>query len=153
MKRLPVVQDWEILPGLPRGGRGECKQGVRPCPYVQCSENTWMQTASSMPGRRHNGKMPPSSLRIKPGNNCGLDWSTKEHSAREVAQAMHCDKRRIEQELAAIYRKLRANGGDHAVVRNALELLGLDSRRATEAAGELKRVDHALALARLGEEE
>ncbi len=149
MKRLPVLRDWEILPGLPPGGRSECKGGVRPCPYVQCVENTWMQTGESMPGRRHNGKRPPSSLRIKRGNNCALDWSAKENTARVVGSAMQASTRRIEQELAAIYKKLRANGGDFEVVRSALELLGLDSRKANEAAQELK----AVALARLGEEE
>lgn len=148
-KLLPVLHDWQFLPGLPRGGRDECRGGTRPCPYVNCSENTWTQTSSSMPGRRHNGRLPPTTLRIKPGNNCALDWSAKENSAKVVGVAMHASKRRIEQELAAIYKKLRANGGDHAVVRNALELLGLDSRKANAAALELKGV----ALARLGEEE
>ncbi len=149
VKKLPVLRDWEILPGLPPGGRAECKGGARPCPYVNCSENTWTQTSSSMPGRRHNGRMPPTTLRIKRGNNCALDWSAKENSAKVVGSAMQASTRRIEQELAAIYKKLRANGGDFEVVRGALELLGLDSRKASSAASELERV----ALARLGEEE
>lgn len=137
---LPVLSDVEILPGLPPGGtRGACPT-ERPCPYVRCSSNVWMLTSIDMPGRRHNGKNPPSTLRITRGNNCALDWSVKENSAKTIGMAFAMSKRRIEQELAGINKKLRSTGGGIDVVRCALELLGLDASRAKAAALELERI-------------
>jgi len=130
-----------MLPGLPRGGRDECRGAQRPCPYVRCSQNIWMQTSVSMPGRRHNGRTPPSTLRITRGNNCTLDHSTKEHSAAYVGKQLGMSTRRVEQELAAIAKKMRANGGDLAVVRSALECLGLEPAKAARSALELASME------------
>jgi len=138
---LPVLKDWEILPGLPPGGRDECRRGVRPCPYVQCSQNVWMLTSVDMPGRRHNGKSPPSTLRVTGGNNCTLDHSTKEHSAAYVGRQLGMSTRRVEQELAAIAKKMKDSGGDLEVVRSALECLGLDPFQAAKSARALAAME------------
>lgn len=61
---LPLFEPRE---GLPEGGREECRNGERPCPYVRCEHHLWMRRADDT----HNGASgndPRDALgRLMPG--------------------------------------------------------------------------------------
>lgn len=51
--------------------RGECEDGVRPCPYVACRHHLWAE--DERPGRPWDGKRPPPVVRAHSEHTCALD--------------------------------------------------------------------------------
>lgn len=104
--------DWLPRPGLPPGGRAECRGAPRPCPYVRCKWHLWFVAAVDRHGgqpRRSTviaawvndeGIVPPSCAldiaeSLKPGQTMpfrrlsellglGLNYETVERIARNA---------------------------------------------------------------------
>ena len=57
------ISTFEPRPGLPPGGRDECRHGERPCPYVRCRMHLWFTTADDRGGMLPNGRPKPSVLK------------------------------------------------------------------------------------------
>lgn len=118
--------DWEPRPGVPKGGRAECRNGVeRPCPYVRCAWHLWRTDANDRAGRRARigeqrrapeATLLPAWLEYPTPACCGLDLLEglasglipgDQHAA--IADAVHLSDRRLFQVFARIRDKLRAN--------------------------------------------
>lgn len=61
-RRSPALRVFEPLPGTPET-RGDCRGGERPCRYVHCAWHLWLVEGRDRPGRRFDGKSPPTTLR------------------------------------------------------------------------------------------
>lgn len=88
-KRLPmlpaVVNDpsFELKAGTPKT-RADCPT-TRPCPYVRCSWNLWMQAGQDRPGRRHvGGNLPASTIQFTTPHNCGADIADAVEAGAEI---------------------------------------------------------------------
>jgi hypothetical protein len=120
---LPVVREsrsFTPLPGVP-ASRAECRDGERPCPYVRCKWHLWLVLGSDRPGRRYDGRTPPTALRpawledpMPPC--CTLDIAERAESLddpgsiRELAAAIGLKPSRIHDIIATALAKLRASG-------------------------------------------
>jgi hypothetical protein len=96
---------FEPKPGLPPGGRDECKSGERPCPYVRCKYHLWLVEGRDRPGRRYAegvGQRPQTTLEPR-----WLEWPTPPCCALDVGDAV---------------RRFDANN-DSRGLRNALRLI------------------------------
>ncbi len=63
--RLIIDHDrpvFDAKPGLPPGGRAECRNGPRPCVYVRCGWHMWRQDPEHKQGRPW-WKSPPDNAR------------------------------------------------------------------------------------------
>jgi hypothetical protein len=118
--KLPVVQPFTPRPGVPTS-RAECRNGERPCPYVRCKWHLWLVLGSDRPGRRYDGRTPPTALRpawledpMPPC--CTLDIAERAESLddpgsiRELAAAIGLKPSRIHDIIATALEKLRATG-------------------------------------------
>lgn len=107
-------------PGVP-ASRSECRNGERPCPYVRCKWHLWLVLGSDRPGRRYEGRTPPTALRpawledpMPPC--CTLDIAERAESLddpgsiRELAAAIGLKPSRIHDIIATALEKLRAQG-------------------------------------------
>jgi hypothetical protein len=128
--KLPVVDSpaafLRAAPSFtPRSGvpasRSECRNGERPCPYVRCKWHLWLVLGSDRPGRRYDGRTPPTALRpawlespMPPC--CTLDIAERAESLddpgsiRELAAAIGLKPSRIHDIIATALEKLRARG-------------------------------------------
>jgi hypothetical protein len=121
--KLPVVDpraSFTPRPGVP-ASRSECRNGERPCPYVRCKWHLWLVLGSDRPGRRYDGRTPPTALRpawledpMPPC--CTLDIAERAESLddpgsiRELAAAIGLKPSRIHDIIATALEKLRARG-------------------------------------------
>ena len=118
--QLPVLRSFTPRPGVP-ASRAECRDGERPCPYVRCKWHLWLVLGSDRPGRRYDGRTPPTALRpawledpMPPC--CTLDIAERAEtlddpgSIRELAAAIGLKPSRIHDIIATALAKLRANG-------------------------------------------
>lgn len=115
--RLPL---FDAKPGLPPGGRSECKDGARPCPYVRCKWHLWLVLGEDRPGRPHGGKHPPTTLRpawletpIPP--SCGADIADaiaagKPMTMAELGRLVGLRESRLFHVLATALEKLGVSG-------------------------------------------
>ena len=117
---LPVVHPFVPRPGVP-ASRAECRNGERPCPYVRCKWHLWLVLGSDRPGRRYDGRTPPTALRpawledpMPPC--CTLDIAERAEvlddpgSIRELAAAIGLKPSRIHDIIATALDKLRERG-------------------------------------------
>lgn len=76
---LRVVDDpvnWEPRAGVPAGGRAECRNGERPCPYVRCKHHLWLVLAEDREGAPGPGRettLEPRWLEYPTPACCELD--------------------------------------------------------------------------------
>ena len=123
--KLPVVNSRAASSFTPRPGvpasRSECRNGERPCPYVRCKWHLWLVLGSDRPGRRYDGRTPPTALRPAWLENpmppcCTLDIAERAEvlddpgSIRELAAAIGLKPSRIHDIIATALEKLRARG-------------------------------------------
>jgi hypothetical protein len=120
VRSLPVIQSFTPRPGVP-ASRAECRDGERPCPYVRCKWHLWLVLGSDRPGRRYDGRTPPTALRpawledpMPPC--CTLDIAERAEtlddpgSIRELAAAIGLKPSRIHDIIATALAKLRERG-------------------------------------------
>jgi hypothetical protein len=113
-------QSFTPRPGVP-SSRAECRDGERPCPYVRCKWHLWLVLGSDRPGRRYDGRTPPTALRpawledpMPPC--CTLDIAERAEalddpgSIRELAAAIGLKPSRIHDIIATALAKLRERG-------------------------------------------
>lgn len=84
---------FEPLPGVP-SSRAECRDGERPCRYVRCKWHLWLVLGYERPGRRFDGRTPPSTLRAawlekKIPASCTLDVAEQ---VGELGRALTCEQ-------------------------------------------------------------
>lgn len=141
LRLAPGQVAWEPRPGLPPGGRAECKEGPRPCPWVMCRENLLRIDGGDRPGHRHEGKPPPTIVHWPgPGAaSCALDHYGREHSYAEVGmlvagttpEGTAISARRAQQIGKGAIEKLARGGVDLDELREMLaESRGLRDARA-----------------------
>ena len=106
-----------VLSGLPPGGREECRDGPRPCPYVHCKHHLWLVLATDRLGHR---LMRPAVSTVEPHSltTCALDVAERERTARQIGELLGITERRVQQIVKAALDKLRANGVE---LRSVLE--------------------------------
>lgn len=111
--------DWEPRSGLPAGGRAECKNGERPCPYVRCKWHLWLVVGGDRAGRRWPGRAPrttllPAWLEYPTPPCCALDIAESIPARRAllgtIADAMHIDYSTVWLIARRAVEKLRAMG-------------------------------------------
>jgi len=116
LRLAPGQTAWAPLPGLPAGGRDECRGGERPCRYVACRDNLLRIDGADRPGHRWDGRPPQTIIRTpEPGEaTCGRDHYEREHTAAEIGRliggARPLGKRRVQQIVRGALDKLRAHG-------------------------------------------
>lgn len=116
---------WQPRPGLPRGGRAECRSGERPCPYVRCSRHLWTVLADDRQGRR--ALRPGELVRAPAGTTllpawlehptpacCASDFADAaargvRFTWREIAAALHLSQRSVYAIRGSILGKLGAD--------------------------------------------
>lgn len=117
---VPQSVDWTPKAGLPPGGREECKNGERPCPYVRCKWHLWLVIGEDRRGRRWDGTAPPTTLipawlEYPTPPCCGLDVREAIRDSRApvkmIAEAMHLSRTAI-----------------HIIIGDALKVLRNDER-------------------------
>jgi hypothetical protein len=75
--------------------------------------------------------VPPSTLHIRPGNNCTLDLADANPAgmtATQIGEVFNETPRRVQQMLDNIAQIMRVRGVEVEAVRNALELVGLKGK-------------------------
>lgn len=116
----PVI--WDPKPGLPAGGRAECKTGERPCPYVRCKFHLWRIDAGDRVGRRPRAgetdrrapatTLLPAWLEHPTPACCALDVADAvrrhEFPVAFVAKAMHLSSAHVWDLIAVALKKVRA---------------------------------------------
>lgn len=83
----------ELREGVP-ASRDECRNGLRPCPYVRCKWHLWRIDSADRPGKPHNGKRAGTTLRpawlewpLPP--SCAADYFERgESTSSDIAAAM-----------------------------------------------------------------
>ena len=121
VERIPTEQPvrWEPRPGLPAGGRAECRHGERPCPHIQCRYHLWRVDEPA--GRPWHGKPPPTMLpawlELPTPPCCALDiadavdaGATDYATVPKIASAMHLGLTRVHEIITQAKAKLRSRG-------------------------------------------
>lgn len=125
---------WEPRPGLPAGGRAECRNGERPCPYVRCKWHLWLVLGEDRPGRR--ARREGEDERAAPGTTllpAWLEHPTPACCGLDIAEAMGAHTLQMDlEELASTLHLSYASLW--SITRRALEKL-----RALQQAQELDR--------------
>lgn len=97
--RLPVLPpDFEWRLDVPKD-MSECpKEPV--CPHINCPAHLWRVDGRDMPGRRYEGKLPPSDIKLSSPATCMHAEANKgPRSVKEIAEAMGMTPRRVQQLL------------------------------------------------------
>jgi len=88
--------------------RGECEGGARPCPYVGCRANTYLETAHYRRALRINyGDRAPED--VPPTDSCVLDLVDAHPNGmtlKEVALVLGCTRERVRQIEVTAMKKL-----------------------------------------------
>ena len=100
-RRSPALRVFEPLSGVPET-RGDCRGGERPCRYVRCAWHLWLVDGRDRPGRRFDGKTPPTTLRA-----AWLETPMPPSCALDIAEAVGEKGRLITVEQLADYFGLR----------------------------------------------
>lgn len=111
--------DWEPRAGTP-GTRAQCPT-ERPCPYVRCEWNLWMVDGRDRPGRRVDGRPPPSVVIAHVTQNCGADVADKNVNGegltvQELADAIGVSDKQVRRIVARAKEKLRQSGAMRGVM-------------------------------------
>lgn len=97
LTRLPVID-----PPRPKT-RGDCKHGIRPCPWVSCRFHLYLDVSSRGRLKLNFGDKEPDELE----HSCALDIADKgEHSTKQLARMIGKTKQGIEQAEWAALAKL-----------------------------------------------
>jgi hypothetical protein len=93
---VSIPPDWEMKPGVPKN-RGECENGPRPCPYVECDQHLWVVSQSDRPGNPKAGKQGATTLRPASAQTCTLDVARQARQVEEIAKYMGLHHSRVRQ--------------------------------------------------------
>lgn len=99
LRMVDEPTSFEVKPGLPPGGREECRNGERPCPYIRCSWHLWRVDGNDRQGRRGRGgfdgrdsaerklgtTVEPRWLEYPTPQCCGLDIAEATDRMRRTA--------------------------------------------------------------------
>lgn len=119
--RPAVLRVFEARPGVPAGGRDECRSGPRPCPYVRCKWHLYLVLPENHRGRRWESSPYKTTLRAgwletPPAPSCGLDIAERVADqgeslpAAELARAMGIKLAWFYVVLNTALAKMRAQG-------------------------------------------
>lgn len=104
---------------MPAGGRAECVDGERPCPYVRCRYHLWLVLSEDRAGRPWGGRRPPTTLlpawlEHPTPACCALDVadaaSSQSAPLARTAEALHLSPSRVWMIVVAALKKLKARG-------------------------------------------
>jgi hypothetical protein len=99
--------------------RGECEEGVRPCPFYACRHHLWAE--DERPGRPHHGKHPLPVVREHSAATCALDVAHEQErrdakgmlSQERVGEALGITGERVRQiEQRALAKLMGEHGLD-----------------------------------------
>lgn len=131
LRMVDAPAAFEPRPGLPAGGRDECREGERPCPYIRCKFHLWLVLPEDRRGRRGGRKegepigpvgdrerristtVLPAWLEYPTPPCCALDFAESVDAGdpllvSRIAQALHLSRSRTFAIIAAVTEKLRA---------------------------------------------
>lgn len=94
----PELTGWlgELDPSRPRN-RGECRSGIRPCPYVSCRHHLYLDVNPENGSIKFNfPHLDPWELPV----SCALDVAENgEHTLEEVGQVVNLTRERVRQTI------------------------------------------------------
>lgn len=95
--------------------RGDCENGVRPCPFVSCKHNLYLDVMHNMSlSRRGAGEVVLSQPGVEPdemAESCALDVADRGGaSLYELAPILNVSPERVRQLEAKILQKARKRG-------------------------------------------
>jgi len=77
---------FEPRPGLPAGGRDECRNGERPCPYVRCKFHLWREDPQPRAGRLRPGQTERPTTGVTTIEPRWLEYPTPPCCALDIAE-------------------------------------------------------------------
>ncbi len=108
-KKLSIQLDPWMHEEMPKT-RAECNYGHRPCPYVRCRYNLYLEVKPNG-SLQENWKFAPNEMR----ESCALDISEKgEHTLDQVGEYLNLTRERVRQLQRDALEKLRESGLDFA---------------------------------------
>lgn len=124
LRVLPV--GWTAREGVP-ATRADCPEH-RPCEYVRCEWNTWMEDGRDRPGRRGDDREYPASRVVVKGRyNCGADIADAVARGKELSPQVIADAYEITERQA---RRIKAKALEKASADpQVLEALQLMTKR------------------------
>jgi len=112
LQPITLPASWEILPGVP-ATRGDCFDGPRPCPYVECRHHLWASLHRDQRGNPQKGRQGASTLRPLTMESCALDVADRLGlSYTEVGKLLGINPTRVRQIEAVALAKLEVLGVD-----------------------------------------
>ncbi|MBN2723784.1 MAG: DNA-binding protein [Deltaproteobacteria bacterium] len=116
--------------------RAECCYGVRPCPYVRCRYNLYLEVKKNG-AISGNHKCEPWEM----GESCALDVAEKgNHTLDQVGDFLNLTRERVRQIEADAFEKLRNSGVD---IDEYFELLSNSSSQLYAYMDFIKYGDHS----------
>lgn len=106
IEAVTLPPDWEMQPGTP-ATRGDCKDGQRPCPYVECRHHLWTDLEQDQSGNWQRGRQGSSTLRPSTMESCSLDIAEHGAMPEDIGLVLGMDDTRVRQILEAATEKLR----------------------------------------------
>lgn len=101
---------WTPKEGVP-ATRGDCPTH-RPCEYVRCEWNTWMEDGRDRPGRRGDEReLPASRVVVKGRYNCGADIADAVARGKQLSPQVIADAYEITERQA---RRIKAKALEKA---------------------------------------
>jgi len=94
LDQLP--DNWRPRPGLPAGGRDECRNGPRPCEYIWCIHHLWLRVGADRNGRRRGESVPATVMEMHKLTTCALDVAERSMSTAQLAELFGVSRRAIQ---------------------------------------------------------
>ena len=110
MRKLDVIQDKEppeSIAEMERSRpktRGDCVDGLRPCPFVSCQFNTYLHT-TKLGEIKTMHECDVDEMTV---SNCALDYESAELS--EIAAAFGTSRQAVDQLIASSLRRIASSG-------------------------------------------